>query len=350
MRVDQFDFELPESLIALRPVVPRDVARCLVVEGGGLADRRMYDLPHLLEPGDLLVFNDTMVIPAALEGVRRRPGGGGARIHLNLHKRLSADTWRAFARPLRRLRVNDEITIADGFCARLSEIGEGGDITLVFNHSGSTLDAAIDAHGMTPLPPYIGARREVDARDAKDYQTMFALTPGSVAAPTASLHFTSELLAALQARGIGHCFVTLHVGAGTFLPVKTEDTRDHLMHSEWGHIPDAAAQMINTARAAGKRVVAAGTTALRLIESAANADGTVSPWTGETSIFITPGYRFRAVDALITNFHLPRSSLFMLVCAFCGLETMKAAYSHAIASQYRFYSYGDGSLLFRAPQ
>lgn len=350
MRVDLFDFDLPEALIALRPAAPRDSARCLVMREGKLEDRHMHDLPELLEPGDLLVFNNTKVIPAALEGVRRRAAGGMARIHLNLHKRVSQDQWRAFARPLRRLRVNDEITFTAAFSARVAEIGEGGDLLLCFNLSGSRLDQAIAAHGMMPLPPYISGKRAVDARDAGDYQTIFARIKGSVAAPTASLHFTADLLARLQARGVKHCFVTLHVGAGTFLPVKSEDTSGHRMYSEWGNVPADAAQMIDVARIQGKRVVAVGTTTLRLIESAASETGTVAAWTGETDIFITPGYRFRAVDALLTNFHLPRSTLFMLVSAFCGLERMKAAYAHAIKNNYRFYSYGDGSMLFRAQQ
>lgn len=348
MRVSQFDFELPEHLIALRPASPRDSSRCLVVrQSGAIEDSRMRDLPSQLSPGDLLVFNDTRVIPAALSGYRRRQNGGEARIHLNLHQPAGTDGWRAFARPLRRLHVGDEITFADGFSAQVLEISETGDIALRFNLAGDALDAAIVRHGAMPLPPYIAGKRVVDAQDCADYQTVFARIPGSVAAPTASLHFTSELLSRLEYAGINHCFVTLHVGAGTFLPVKTEDTQAHHMHAEWGAIPADSAAQINAARAEGRRVIAVGTTSLRLLESAALEDGTVLPWSGETRIFITPGYKFRLTDALITNFHLPRSTLFMLVSAFCGLEVMKKAYDHAISSSYRFYSYGDGSLLFR---
>lgn len=348
MRVEQFDFSLPEALIALRPAAPRDAARCLVVRDDTLQDRLMRDLPELLQPGDLLVFNDTKVIPAALSGIRRRVGGNEARIHINLHKRTGPAGWLAFARPLRRLRVNDEIAFAQNFLARVTEMGAGGDVALEFNLSGAALDTAIAEHGAMPLPPYIGAKRAVDEQDAQDYQTMFARIAGSVAAPTAALHFTSDLIQSLEHKGIRHCFITLHVGAGTFLPMKAEDTDNHQMHAEWGSISQDAAQMINAARQAGKRIVAVGTTALRLLESAADNEGTVKAWSGETRIFITPGYRFRVADAMITNFHLPKSTLFMLVCAFCGLEVMHRAYQHAIQERYRFYSYGDGSLLFRA--
>ena len=348
MRVSQFDFELPEHLIALRPAVPRDSARCLVVrQGGVLEDRRMCDLPFQLSPGDLLVFNDTRVIPAALTGHRRRQNGGEARIHLNLHQPAGPGGWRAFARPLRRLRAGDEITFAAGFTAQVMEISETGDAVLRFNLVGAALDAAITRHGAMPLPPYIAGKRAVDARDCADYQTVFARISGSVAAPTAALHFTPELIRKLEEYDINHCFVTLHVGAGTFLPVKAENTEAHHMHAEWGAISAESASRINAARAAGRRVVAVGTTSLRLLESAASEDGRVMPWSGETRIFITPGYKFRVADALITNFHLPRSTLFMLVSAFCGMEAMRKAYDHAISSGYRFYSYGDGSLLFR---
>ncbi len=350
MRVEQFDFSLPEELIALRPAVPRDAARCLVVENAMFQDRHMRDLPQLLEPGDLLVFNDTRVIPAALSGVRTRMGGGEARIYLNLHQRIGPGRWRAFARPLRRLRVNDSISFAQNFTAKVTDVEKSVDIVLEFNLSGAALDAAIAQHGTMPLPPYIAAKRPVDARDIQDYQTLFARVEGSVAAPTASLHFTEELMHSLEKKGIKHCFTTLHVGAGTFLPVKVEDTDSHQMHPEWGQITHETAQVINAVCAAGKRVVAVGTTALRLLESAATEDGAMNAWTGETSIFITPGYRFRIVDALITNFHLPKSTLFMLVSAFCGLGVMQTAYQHAIRSGYRFYSYGDGSLLFRASE
>lgn len=348
MRVDQFDFELPEALIALRPSMPRDAARCLVVRNGVFQDWHMRDLPRLLAPGDLLVFNDTKVIPAALSGVRRRGDGNEAQIHLNLHQRVGPGRWRAFARPLRRLRVHDTITIAQNFTAEVIGLEMGIDVALDFNLSGAALDAALAEHGAMPLPPYIAAKRPVDARDVQDYQPLFARIKGSVAAPTASLHFTEALLQSLEICGIKHCFTTLHVGAGTFLPVKAEDTDSHQMHAEWGNISAQTAQIINAARKAGGRVVAVGTTALRLLESAAAEDGTIKAWTGETSIFITPGYKFRIVDALITNFHLPKSTLFMLVSAFCGLDVMQAAYQHAIRTGYRFYSYGDGSLLFRA--
>ncbi len=348
MRVEQFDFSLPEGLIALRPAAPRDAARCLVVQNGKLQDRQMRDLPDLLAPGDLLVFNDTKVIPAALSGIRQRGDGFEARIHLNLHQRIGPGRWRAFVRPLRRLRMNDRIVFAQGFTAEVTGIEKGVDVALDFNLAGTALDAAIAEHGAMPLPPYIAAKRPVDARDIHDYQTLFARVEGSVAAPTASLHFTELLLRSLENRSINYCFTTLHVGAGTFFPVKAEDTSGHQMHAEWGCVSDEAAAMINAAHEAGRRVVAVGTTALRLLESAAATDGTITAWTGETSIFITPGYRFRIADALITNFHLPKSTLFMLVSAFCGLEVMQLAYQHAIRERYRFYSYGDGSLLFRA--
>ncbi|MDO9462118.1 MAG: tRNA preQ1(34) S-adenosylmethionine ribosyltransferase-isomerase QueA [Alphaproteobacteria bacterium] len=350
MRVGQFDFSLPEELIALRPVAPRDAARCMVVRDGGLEDRQMRELPELLQAGDLLVFNNTKVIPAALSGVRRRAEGNEARIHINLHKRISPDGWLAFARPLRRLRTNDEIVFSQNFSARIVEVHVEGDVMLRFNLSAAALDAAIAEHGDMPLPPYIGSKRPADAQDVQDYQALFAKVDGSVAAPTASLHFTEKLLKSIEDSGVKCCFVTLHVGAGTFMPVKADDTDKHHMHAEWGSISVEAAQMINAVIDAGGRVVAVGTTALRLLESASGADGTIGPWAGETRIFITPGYRFKTVDALITNFHLPKSTLFMLVSAFCGLEVMQAAYQHAIQEKYRFYSYGDGSLLFRAPQ
>lgn len=348
MRVEQFDFSLPEELIALRPAIPRDAARCLVVQKGMFLDRRMRDLPELLAPGDLLVFNDTKVVPAALSGIRRRSDGNEARVHLNLHQRVGPGRWRAFARPLRRLRVHDTIIFAQNFTAEVIGLEKGADVALDFNLAGAALDGAIAEHGAMPLPPYIAAKRPVDARDIHDYQTLFARVEGSVAAPTASLHFTEKLLQSLENNGIKHCFTTLHVGAGTFLPVKAEDTDSHRMHPEWGCVTDEAVQMINAVHRNGGRVVAVGTTALRLLESAASDDGTVKAWTGETSIFITPGYRFKIVDAMITNFHLPKSTLFMLVSAFCGLDVMQAAYQHAIRTGYRFYSYGDGSLLFRA--
>ncbi len=349
MRVESFDFDLPDELIALRPAQPRDAARCLVVRNGALQDNVMRDLPVLLNPGDLLVFNDTRVIPAALRGLRRRADGSEASIHLNLHKRVDHACWLAFARPLRRLRPNDRIIFSQNFFAIVSELNSGGDILLKFNLSGAVLDAAIEAHGAMPLPPYIGSKRPADMRDVQDYQTLFAKVDGSVAAPTAALHFTPELMLKLEKKGIKHCFITLHVGAGTFLPVKSEYISEHHMHAEWGSISSLSAQAINAAHSEGRRVVAVGTTSLRLLESAAQQDGTVGTWTGETDIFITPGYRFLTVDALISNFHLPKSTLFMLVSAFCGMEVMQAAYQHAIREKYRFYSYGDGCLLFRAP-
>ena len=351
MRVDQFDFDLPDDRIALRPARPRDAARCLVVRDGEWRDHGMRDLPDLLDPGDLLIFNDTRVIPAALTGHRRRiqPDGTGsvAKISLNLHKRTGPDSWDAFARPAKRLRRGDVITLSDSLSAVLRAVRPGGEVSLRFDCAGRALDAAIAACGEMPLPPYIGGKRPADAQDRADYQTIFARQEGSVAAPTAALHFTDRLMTALAARGIGHAFVTLHVGAGTFLPVKAEDTQAHKMHAEWGEVGAQTAAAVNAAHAAGRRVVAVGTTALRLLESAADPTGALAPWRGETDIFITPGYRFRTVDALITNFHLPRSTLFMLVAAFCGLQTMHGAYAHAIAAGYRFYSYGDGSLLFR---
>jgi S-adenosylmethionine:tRNA ribosyltransferase-isomerase len=356
MRVDLFDFELPEERIALRPAEPRDSARLLVVRAGdGAEDRSVGDLPSLLDPGDLLIFNDTKVIPAQLSGIRRR-GEAEAQVDATLHMRTAPDQWLAFMRPGKRVAAGDRIHFGhDGnscflgaLDATVLEKREGGEVLLGFDLSGPFLDEALHAVGHIPLPPYIASKRPDDARDLTDYQTIYAKDEGAVAAPTAGLHFTPELFAALDAKGIERHFVTLHVGAGTFLPVKADDTADHKMHAEVGHVSEATAAAINAARARGNRVVSVGTTSLRLIESAAADDGTVSPWSGPTDIFITPGYRFRAVDVLMTNFHLPRSTLFMLVSAFCGLETMRAAYAHAIENKYRFYSYGDASLLFRA--
>lgn len=343
MRVDDFDFELPRELIADRPAVPRDSARLLEVRPDRLADRIVRDLPELLSPGDMLVFNDTKVIPARLSGRR-----GQAAVEVTLHKAEGLGRWRAFARPARRLRPGDRIVFAPEFSAEVAEKGEAGEVTLAFDRGGAELMAALERHGFMPLPPYMG--RDADARDRSDYQTLFAAREGAVAAPTAGLHFTPGLIAALEARGVRRATVTLHVGAGTFLPVKVEDTRDHVMHSEWGEIDAATAARIDQARAAGGRVIAVGTTSLRLLESASAEDGTVRPFAGETDIFITPGYRFRAVDLLMTNFHLPRSTLFMLVSAFAGLARMKAAYEHAKAAGYRFYSYGDACLLHRSDQ
>jgi S-adenosylmethionine:tRNA ribosyltransferase-isomerase len=337
MKVAAFDFDLPPALIARRPAEPRDAARLLHV-GPALADRLVSDLPALLRPGDLLVVNDTRVIPARLGGMR-----GAARVELTLHKAEAPDRWRAFARPAKRLRPGDRVALGEGFAATVAAKGEAGELTLAFDRGGADLMAALARHGRMPLPPYI--RRPTDARDAADYQTTFAARDGAVAAPTAGLHFTPRLLAALEAAGIARVAVTLHVGAGTFLPVKVEDTAEHVMHAEYGEVSAAAAAAIAAARLAGGRIVAVGTTSLRLVESAARADGTVAPFAGETALFITPGYRFKAVDLLLTNFHLPRSTLFMLVAAFAGLARMRAAYEHAKAAGYRFYSYGDACLL-----
>ncbi len=339
MRVDSFDFALPPERIALRPASPRDSARLLVLSGGTRQDRCVLDLPRLLRPGDLLVFNDTRVIPAQLEGRR-----GGARIGATLHKREGPRRWRAFVRNARRVGEGDRIDFGGGVAATAGAKGKDGSLALDFEGE-EPVEQLLERSGRMPLPPYIAGRREADARDCDDYQTMFAAEPGAVAAPTAALHFTPRLMEALAAAGIRHETLTLHVGAGTFLPVKAEDTADHEMHSEWGRISAAVAGRLNAVRAAGGRLIAVGTTSLRLLESAAGEDGRVRAFEGDTAIFITPGYRFRAVDGLITNFHLPRSTLFMLVSALMGLETMKAAYSHAIEAGYRFYSYGDSSLL-----
>ena len=362
MRVDLFDFELPDDRIALRPTVPRDAARLLVVRpdaASPLADRIVRDLPELLAPGDVLVLNDTRVIPARLHGLRVR-GEAAARIEILLHRREGPDRWRAFARPAKRLAVGDRIRFGEAsegmVCelvrldAEVEERGEGGEVLLRFAFAGAFLDEAVERLGEMPLPPYIAGRRAADERDRADYQTLYAREEGAVAAPTAGLHFTDDLFARLDGRGIGRAFVTLHVGPGTFLPVKAEDTAEHRMHAELGTISPETAAALNEAKARGGRIVAVGTTALRLLESAARDDGTIAPFAGETGIFITPGHRFRAADALVTNFHLPRSTLFMLVAAFSGLETMRTAYAHAIAAGYRFYSYGDASLLFRTPE
>jgi S-adenosylmethionine:tRNA ribosyltransferase-isomerase len=339
MRVDLFDFELPPDRIALRPAKPRDSARLLVVRGSAVEDHLVGELPQLLRAGDLLVFNDTKVIPAQLEGIR-----GDARIGATLHKREGPRSWRAFVRNARRLRPGDRIDFGSGVAAIADEKAADGNILLTFEGE-EPVELLLARAGRMPLPPYIAGRRAADARDSGDYQTMFASREGAVAAPTAALHFTPALLEALHAAGIGHETLTLHVGAGTFLPVKSEDTRDHVMHSEWGRIDAETADRINQVRARGGRIIPVGTTVLRLLESAADADGRIRPFEGDTAIFITPGYRFRAIDALLTNFHLPRSTLFMLVSALMGRETMLAAYSHAINTGYRFYSYGDASLL-----
>ena len=417
MKTADFDFDLPEDRIALRPVEPRDSARLLVVRDGGLDDRIIRDLPDFLRPGDALVFNDTRVIPARLSGVRRRPGPEGqtltVEVETTLHHRDAPDVWSAFMKPGKRIKPGDRIQFsllplgveeiasdqrrvgaggarmrglddpdspppssdadsplirhaphdtfspegrrnASSACmsgelqATVEAKGEDGLVTLRFDLSGPVLDDAIRDVGVMPLPPYIAAKRAEDDRDRSDYQTVFAEHDGSVAAPTAGLHFTPALLEAIRARGVSTHAVTLHVGAGTFLPVKADDTADHKMHSEWGEVSPGVAAALNAVRAAGGRIVCVGTTSLRLLESATEPDGVIRPFHGDTAIFITPGYAFRAADVLMTNFHLPKSTLFMLVSAFAGLETMKAAYAHAVETGYRFYSYGDGSLLFRA--
>jgi len=343
MRVDLFDFELPPELIALRPARPRDSARMLVVEGEQpLADGTVRDLPRLLRDGDVLVFNDTRVIPAQLEGRR-----GEARIGATLHKRIDLRRWQAFIRNGKRLREGDEIVFSGGVSALSEQRHEDGSWTLAFGGE-EPVEVLLERAGQMPLPPYIAGKRPTDEADRSDYQTMFAEKDGAVAAPTAALHFTPELLAALDEAGVKRETLTLHVGAGTFLPVKVEDTAEHRMHSEWGVIDAATADRLNAARQAGGRIIAVGTTSLRLIESAAGEDGAIRPFEGDTAIFITPGYRFKAVGGLMTNFHLPKSTLFMLVSAFAGQDVMRAAYDHAIASGYRFYSYGDASLLWRA--
>ncbi len=339
MRVDLFDFDLPPASIALRPAAPRDSARMLVVAEGGLSDRVVADLPDALRPGDCLIFNDTRVIPAQLDGMR-----GDARIGATLHKREGLRAWRAFVRNGRRLRAGDRIDFGAGVAAVADERGEDGSWRLRFEGE-EPVELLLERAGRMPLPPYIAARRPADARDAEDYQTMFAAEAGAVAAPTAALHFTPRLMAALAGAGIAHETLTLHVGAGTFLPVKAEDSDDHRMHAEWGRIDAATANRLNAVRQVGGRLIAVGTTSLRLLESACGADGVIHPFEGDTAIFITPGYRFRAIQGLVTNFHLPRSTLFMLVSALIGLDRMQAAYAHAIAHGYRFYSYGDASLL-----
>jgi len=350
MKVDDFDFDLPAESIALHPAEPRDSARMLVVRPGeALVDGHVRDLLTILRAGDVLVVNDTRVLPAELTGTRIR-GELRANVSFNLHKRVDTNTWRAFARPAKKLHLLDRLELGDNgsITATVTGKGETGEITLAFDLGGAELDEAIKAHGAMPLPPYIEAKRHTEERDKTDYQTVYAARDGAVAAPTAGLHFTESLLQQLADLGVSVERVTLHVGAGTFLPVKVDDTDDHVMHAEWGDIPAAVVERILAARARGGRVIAVGTTSLRLLETAARATGTLQPFVGDTDIFITPGYRFNAVDMLMTNFHLPRSTLFMLVSAFAGLDTMRAAYRHAIDDGYRFYSYGDSSLLFRA--
>jgi S-adenosylmethionine:tRNA ribosyltransferase-isomerase len=342
MRVDLFDFDLPAELIALRPAKPRDSARLLAVEGGRISDRTVIDLPKLLRPGDVLVFNDTRVIPAQLEGRR-----GEASIGATLHKREGPREWWAFVRNAKRVRVGDTLELGGGVTASAAERSEHGAILLHF-HGDEPVEVLLERAGRMPLPPYIASRRPADESDREDYQTMFARKEGAVAAPTAALHFTPGLIDALEDSGIGRETLTLHVGAGTFLPVKADDTREHKMHAEWGRIDAATAERLNAVRASGGRLIAVGTTSLRLLESAADDGGTIQPFEGDTAIFITPGYRFKVIDGLVTNFHLPKSTLFMLVSALMGLEVMKAAYTHAVEQRYRFYSYGDASLLLPA--
>lgn len=341
MKTADFDFPLPPELIAQEPARPRDSARLLDV-GPPLADHVVRDLPSLLSPGDLLVFNDTRVIPARLQGRR-----GEVKAEVTLHQMIGPDCWRVFAKPGKRLKPGQTIVFAEDFSAEIIEKHEAGDISLRFSCGGVALSAALEKYGYMPLPPYIRRPDGGEAADAADYQTMFAAKDGAVAAPTAGLHFTPELSQALEARGVRRAAVTLHVGAGTFLPVKADDVKDHKMHSEWGEIsPETAAAVAETRRSGG-RVVAIGTTSLRIMEAAARRDGALPAFAGSTDIFITPGYRFKVPDLLLTNFHLPCSTLFMLVCAFCGIETMRAAYAHAVAERYRFFSYGDASLLRR---
>ena len=339
MRVDEFDFELPSERIALRPARPRDSARLLLVAGGEISDRQVLDLPGLLRPGDMLVFNDTKVIPAQLEGRR-----GEARIGATLHKREGPREWQAFLRNARRVRPGDLIEFEAGVRASVVDKAADGSALLHF-HGEDPVELLLERTGRMPLPPYIASKRPADEEDRSDYQTMFARDEGAVAAPTAALHFTDRLIAAIDDRGVKRETLTLHVGAGTFLPVKSERVADHVMHAEWGRIGAETAERLNSARAAGGRLIAVGTTSLRLLESAAGEDGTIAPFEGDTAIFITPGYCFKAIDGLITNFHLPKSTLFMLVSALMGLDVMKRAYAHAIGAGYRFYSYGDSSLL-----
>jgi S-adenosylmethionine:tRNA ribosyltransferase-isomerase len=357
MKTDDFDFDLPQELIALHPAEPRDAARLLEVAPDHLADRVVADLPDLLRPGDMLVFNDTRVIPAALSGTRRR-GDAEARIQVNLHKRIDGARWLAFVRPARKLEAGERIHFGQtgSMClmgaldATVESKRERGEVVLAFDLAGPDLDAAIAATGHMPLPPYIAQRRPVTAADATAYQTVYARHDGSVAAPTAGLHFTDHLLSRLGERDIATCFLTLHVGAGTFLPVKAERAEDHAMHAEWGEVTPDNALRLNEVRSAGGRLIAVGTTVTRLLETAAASDRTIHSFTGETDIFIRPGHVFRGIDAMITNFHLPRSTLVMLVSALAGFARIKSAYAHAVASGYRFYSYGDATLLWPTPE
>lgn len=347
MRVDSFDFELDDSLIALHPAQPRSSSRILVADQFGDKIDVFNTLADHIRPGDLIVFNDTKVIPARLSGLRRR-GEATAKIEVTLMKRRSANRWGALARPAKRLKIGEVIEF-DGLSASVTDKHDGGGVDLEFTLSGQELDIAIVEVGEPPLPPYIAAKRQITGADNSDYQTMFASKPGAVAAPTASLHFEPSVIESLRTKGVKFAHVTLHVGGGTFLPIKVDDTKDHVMHAEWGEIDAEAAEQVNRAKAEGGRIIAAGTTALRLLESATTADGKLEPWRGDTDIFITPGYRFKLVDGLITNFHLPRSTLFMLVSALMGTDRMQSVYATAMKNRMRFYSYGDASLLWRPP-
>lgn len=354
MRVDIFDFQLPDDRIALRPAVPRDAAKMLIVgKEAELINGQVADLPDFLSDGDVLVLNDTRVIPAQFEGLRIR-GDNQLKVSATFHMRVAQNAWKAFIRPAKRIKQGDQIRFSnqsdDVLDCVVEAKGEAGEVTLLFDHSADALDAKIALIGKIPLPPYIASKRSQDQQDRQDYQTVYANKQGAVAAPTAGLHFTKRLFDKLAQKGIKTCFVTLHVGAGTFLPVKADDTNDHKMHSELGYVSEDVAHMLNQAKQSGAKIVSVGTTSLRLLESAVDENGTIQPWSGATDIFITPGYQFKAVDILMTNFHLPKSTLFMLVSAFSGLDEMKAAYQHAIDQSYRFYSYGDSSLLFRKDQ
>lgn len=347
MKVDQFDFELPKKLIAIRPAPSRDGARLLVVDGNSLDgniidDKQVTDLPDFINSGDLMIFNDTRVIPARLSGKRR-----DAKMELTLHMNMSGGVWKAFAKPAKKLKVDDVINFKSGLDAIVLEKGDAGEVTIQFNKADDELRHALNEAGVMPLPPYIASQRPVDDRDLEDYQTIYSKHDGAVAAPTAGLHFTESLQNTLKDKGVNAAYVTLHVGAGTFLPVKVDDTNDHKMHSEYGEISSDVADLINDTHKRGNKVIAVGTTSLRLLESATDEDGITGAFAAATDIFITPGYKFRSVDMLMTNFHLPKSTLFMLVSAFAGFENMKAAYNHAIQDGYRFYSYGDSSILMR---
>jgi S-adenosylmethionine:tRNA ribosyltransferase-isomerase len=349
MRVEDFDFILPEELIALRPAVPRDAARLLVCDGTDLVDKRVSGLADLLRAGDVLVFNDTRTISAALKARRpgRLSGSPDMAVDINLHQKVSVDVWKAFGRPAKRLAIGEVLFFGAGLEAVIEAKGEGGELTLRFNRAGPALDQAIAQVGMMPLPPYIARKRPTDSQDHDDYQTIYARTEGSVATPTAGLHFTDAVMAALDRAGVERAWVTLHVGAGTFLPVKVDAIADHVMHSETYEVSEATANALNRAKAQGRRIIAVGTTSLRTLESVAASDGSIQSGSGETSIFITPGYQFKAIDGLMTNFHLPKSTLLMLVASLIGFEAMRTLYAHAIAQKYRFYSYGDASLLWK---